>query len=65
MPLSDVSTVYQSQLIHFENPNVDENNTNENKDFVFKRLKGLSINFDLKVTKDAVAEVVIALPSAL
>jgi len=59
MPLSDVSTVYQSQLIHFENPNVDENNTNENKDFVFKRLKGLSINFDLKVTKDAVAEVVI------
>lgn len=59
MPLSDVSTVNESRLIHFKNPNVIENDENVKKEIVFEELKGLSINFDLEVTKDAVAEIVI------
>jgi len=59
MPLSDVSTVNESKLIHFENANVFEEDEKEIKDIVFKELKGLSINFDLEVTKDALAEIVI------
>ncbi len=59
IPLSYVSTVGESKLIHFIDPNelkVEEEQTN---DMVFKELKGLTLNFNLNVTKDAIAEVVI------
>ena len=59
IPLSDVSQVNESKLIHFTNVEEIEEDENETKEIVFKELKGLSINFDLKVTKDAVAEIVI------
>ncbi|NOQ92755.1 MAG: translocation/assembly module TamB, partial [Flavobacteriaceae bacterium] len=59
MPLSDVSTVNESKLIHFENANAFKEDEKVKKEIVFKELKGLSINFDLEVTKDAVAEIVI------
>ena len=59
IPLSDVSQVNESRLIHFVNIEEIEEDENEIKEIVFEKLKGLSINFDLKVTKDAVAEIVI------
>ncbi|MDH3322137.1 MAG: translocation/assembly module TamB, partial [Flavobacteriaceae bacterium] len=59
MPLSDVSTVNESKLIHFENQEDPEVDESEKRAMVFRELKGLSINFDLEVTKDAVAEVVV------
>ena len=58
IPLSDVSTVNDSRLIHFENQ-VTEVEETKNKEIVFERLKGLTINFRLEVTKDAVAEIVV------
>ncbi len=59
IPLSDVSQVNESKLIHFENEVVIEEDEDQIKEIVFEKLKGLSINFDLNVTKDAVAEIVI------
>ncbi len=59
IPLSYVSTIGESKLIHFVNPNEEEIDEKENKDIVFEQLKGLTLNFNLNVTKDAVAEVVI------
>ncbi len=59
MPLSDISTVNESKLIHFENSNVNEEDKIVKKEIVFEELKGLSVNFDLEVTKDAIAEIVI------
>lgn len=59
LPLSYVSTVGESRLIHFENPSNGENKEESDGAIVFNQLKGLSINFNLEVTKDAVAEVVI------
>ncbi len=59
IPLSDVSQVNESKLIHFTNIEEIDEDKNQSKEIVFEKLKGLSINFDLKVTKDAVAEIVI------
>jgi len=59
IPLSDVSHVNESKLIHFVNAKEIEEDENQIKEIVFDQLKGLTINFDLKVTKDAVAEIVI------
>ena len=59
IPLSDVSTVGQSSLIHFVDPRKEtEENINPNAIFI-EQLKGLNLNFNLNVTKDAEAEVVI------
>ena len=58
IPLSDVSTVNESRLIHFENQVAEVEETN-NREIIFERLKGLTINFRLEVTKDAVAEIVV------
>ena len=59
IPLSDVSQVNESKLIHFVNSEEIEEEENQTKEIVFEKLKGLTINFDIKVTKDAVAEIVI------
>ncbi len=59
IPLSDVSTVNVSKLIHFEDIKTIENNRTKKEEIVFERLKGLIINFNLNVTKDAVAQIVI------
>ena len=59
IPLSDVSHVNETKLIHFVNAEEVEEDIEGTKEIVFEELKGLSINFDLKVTKDAVAEIVI------
>jgi hypothetical protein len=58
IPLSDVSTINESNLIHFESSSIDVEGP-EKKEIVFERLKGLTINFILHVTKDAVAQIVV------
>jgi hypothetical protein len=58
IPLSDVSTVNESKLIHFEN-HVEEVEETKHEEVVFEKLKGLTINFKLEVTKDAVAQIVV------
>ncbi|MEN8187425.1 MAG: translocation/assembly module TamB domain-containing protein [Bacteroidota bacterium] len=59
IPLSYISTVGESKLIHFIDPNKLEVETSQSNDIVFEELKGLTLNFNLNVTKDAVAQVVI------
>ena len=58
IPLQDVKTVDNYKLIRF---NVDKTVVSDKRDeaFVLDALKGLSLNINLEVTKDAIAEVVI------
>jgi TamB, inner membrane protein subunit of TAM complex len=58
IPLSDVSTINESRLIHFENKSVEVEKA-KNEEIVFEKLKGLNINFNLQVTKDAIAQIVV------
>jgi len=58
VPLGNVSTVNSSKLIHFENF-VEEEGQEKRPDIVFEKLKGLSLNFRLNVTKQAVAQIVL------
>ena len=59
IPINYVSTVNESRLIHFVDYTKIEEDIERPNEIVFEQLKGLSINFNLKVTKDAVAEIVI------
>ncbi len=57
IPLKDIQTVENYKLIHFKS----ENNLDEKKqkELAVDAIKGLSLNINLEVTKDAVAQVVI------
>jgi hypothetical protein len=59
IPISDVKTVDNVQLIRFVNKNKSEDDTKKRNEFISEKLKGLSLNFDLEVTKDAVVEMVL------
>jgi len=59
IPISDVKTVETTQLIRFVNKNKEVDDTQNRKEFISKKLKGLSINFNLDVTKDAIVEMVL------
>jgi hypothetical protein len=59
IPISDVKTVESTQLIRFVNKNKTEDDSKKRREFISEKLKGLSINFDLDVTKDAVVEMVL------
>ncbi|MGV8945204.1 MAG: translocation/assembly module TamB domain-containing protein [Lutibacter sp.] len=59
IPISDVKTVESSQLIRFVNKNNPEENEETRREFISKKLKGLSLNFNIDVTKDAVVEMVL------
>ena len=59
VPLGNVSTVNTTKLIHFESEEVEEGAEERSSEVVFERLKGLNLNFNLNVTRDAVAEIVI------
>jgi len=59
LPLSDVRTAESSQLIHFINIENEEEKEELRKAFISEKLKGLSMNLDLEVTKEAVFEMVI------
>ena len=58
VPLGNASTVNTSKLIHFEELVLDENGERKS-DIVFEKLKGLNLRFDLDVTRDAVAQIVL------
>ncbi len=55
IPLNEVSTVNNYKLIRFKTNEKDENL----EDLSIEKVKGLNLNFNLAVTKDAVAQVVI------
>lgn len=59
IPLNYLSTISDTKLIRFDKPKVVEKEDNEKEEIVFDQLKGLTLNFDLEVTKDAIAQVVI------
>ena len=59
IPISDVKTVETSELIRFINKDDLEENEEIRKAFISEKLKGLSLNFNIEVTKDAVVEMVL------
>ncbi|RXP63616.1 translocation/assembly module TamB [Lutibacter sp. HS1-25] len=59
LPINDVKTAESSELIRFVNFEKTFENEIERKSFISEKLKGLSINFNLEVTKDALFEMVI------
>lgn len=59
IPISDVKTVETSQLIRFLNSERKVKDTKSREEFLSEKLKGLSINFNIDVTKDAVVEMVL------
>ncbi|MFK5958227.1 MAG: translocation/assembly module TamB domain-containing protein [Lutibacter sp.] len=59
IPISDVKTVETSELIRFINKDKLEENEEIRKAFISEKLKGLSLNFNIEVTKDAVVEMVL------
>jgi len=59
IPLSDVKTVESSELIRFVNKSNPEENEKTRREFISEKLKGLTLNFNIDVTKDAVVEMVL------
>lgn len=59
IPISDVKTVETSQLIRFINKSELGNNDEIRRAFISEKLKGMSLNFNIEVTKDAVVEMVL------
>ena len=59
IPLSDVSTVGDSNLINFIKKTENGIDKNIVEEIIFDEVKGLTLNFDLTVTKDAIAEIVV------
>ncbi|WP_111709324.1 translocation/assembly module TamB domain-containing protein [Lutibacter citreus] len=59
IPISDVKTLGESQLIRFSNSEIVVKGSKSRKEFLSEKLKGLSINFNIEVTKDAVVEMVL------
>ena len=59
IPLNYLSTIRETKLIRFETASDIEKNDSENEEIILEQLKGLTINFNLEVTKDAQAQVVI------
>lgn len=58
VPLGNVSTINNSKLIHFENLELEEGEE-RNDDVIFDKFKGLTLNFKLNVTREAVAQIVL------
>jgi hypothetical protein len=59
IPISDVKTVETSQLIRFISKDTTDNNEEIRRKFISDKLKGLSMFFNLEITKDAVVEMVL------
>jgi hypothetical protein len=59
IPVSDVKTAETSQLIRFVNKSNPEENEETRRQYISEKLKGLSLNFNIDVTKDAVVEMVL------
>ena len=58
IPLSDVKTVENFKLIHFKSKEIVEESKSFREKYL-ENLKGLSLNFNINVTKDAVVEMVL------
>ncbi|MBS3993042.1 MAG: translocation/assembly module TamB [Bacteroidetes bacterium] len=58
IPLSDVKTVENFKLIHFKTNEVAQKEKTFKEQYL-ENLKGLSLNFNINVTKDAVIEMVL------
>ena len=59
IPLNYISSISNRSLIHFEDTTKVDGEEKDDKEVIFEELKGLTLNFNLSVTKDAVAQVVI------
>ncbi|MHB1108083.1 MAG: translocation/assembly module TamB domain-containing protein, partial [Lutibacter sp.] len=59
IPVSDVKTAETSQLIRFVNKSNPEENEETRRKYISEKLKGLSLNFNIDVTKEAVVEMVL------
>lgn len=59
IPISDVKTVESSELIRFVNKENPEENEKTRREYISDKLKGLTLNFNIDVTKDAVVEMVL------
>ncbi len=59
IPLSDVRSIDESNLIEFVNKEENPNKNKANKDVIVDDLQGLRIRFNLDVTKDAIAQIVV------
>ena len=59
IPISDVKTVEANQLIRFVGENEAEDKEEIRRAILSDKLKGLSLNFNIDVTKDAVVEMVL------
>jgi len=59
IPISDVKTVETSQLIRFVSKNKFDDNEEIRRQFISDKLKGLSMVFNIDITKDAIVEMVL------
>jgi hypothetical protein len=60
IPMSDVETIESSKLIQFKTPPSKENNSLKNLEKqLIERFKGVTMDFNLGITKDATIEIVI------
>ena len=59
MPINEVKTAETSQLIRFVNTKGEVEDEEIRRAFISDKLKGMSLNFNLDVTKDAIFEMVI------
>ena len=59
IPLNDVSTIGDSKLINFITDVENKIDKNQQEEIVFDVVKGLTLNFDLTVTDDAIIEIVV------
>lgn len=59
IPISDVKTAEASELIRFVHKNGTKDDDELRRKFLSEKLKGLSMNFNLEITKDAVVEMVL------
>ena len=57
IPLSDIKTISDSKLVTFIS-DYEEENLNSIDKILFEKFKGLAINFNLQITKDAVVEMI-------
>ncbi len=59
IPLNDVSTIGDSKLINFITDIDNKVDNNQQEDIIFDVVKGLTLNFGLEVTDDAIVEIVV------
>jgi len=59
IPISNIKTAESSQLIRFVNKNKLEDNEEIRRAFISENLKGMSLNFNMEITKDAIVEIVL------